>query len=348
MADTRSYDSGFKLVDFTDEINEIENQYGFINAQGYFSSRGVAQTAIVFDRNQHEITLLPEQERGDRQASKGKDRTVDTFSLPLTYFKHQDRITVEDIQGWRQAGTKDQAQTLANVRAEKLVDMRLAADQSLEYMKLQAMKGAMKTPNGRTVADMFSLFNITQKSIDFDLGTDTTDVDAKIAEMKRHIAKEAKTGGTIQGVDVFVDPMFFDKLINHPKIREAYQAYLNSGAQRLRDDLSSYMTWGIVDVFEHRGVRFMTYDAVFLLPDGTSEQAIADNTGHAVPRGLRDLFRGYYGPSNKLSGANRQGAEMYAFEYTDPRDEYHDLELEMAPLFFATKPNVLVEVTTST
>src|SRR3990172_1233547 len=337
MSVIRSYFDSFKTEEMTDAINSIENQYGYVNSRNYFNMKSTGQTAIILDVNKHNITLLPQVNRGVHSATQGKERDVQTFALKLAYFKHQDKLMTEDIQGWRQPGEEIQ-ETLARATAEKLQDMRMAADQTSEYMKLQAFKGVFKTPEGTTVADMFTEFGVTQKQIDFLLVTTTTDVDAKIAELKRYIAANVKQGGAISGVEVLVDPIFFDKLISHPQIRDAWKFYQNSGTQRLRDDLADYMKWGVTDVFEHRGVRFLTYDAVFNLPNGTTEQAVADDTGHAYGLGVRDLFRGYNGPSNKLSQANQPGREMFVRQYVDPRDEFVDFELEMAPLYFCTKP----------
>lgn len=346
MSVIRSYFDSFKTTDMTDAINDLENQYGYINSRNYFNMKSTGQTAIIFDVNKHDITLLPQVNRGDHSATQGKEREVDTFALKLAYFKHQDRLMTEDIQGWRQPGQEIQ-ETLARATAEKLQDMRMAADQSTEYMKLQAFKGVFKTPDGKVVADMFNQFGVTQEEINFALATSSTKVDDKIAELKRYIAKNVKQGGAISGVEVLVDPIFFDKLVSHPEIRDAWKFYQNSGTQRLRDDLANYMQWGVMDVFEHRGVRFMSYDATFNLPNGTTEQGIADNNGHAYGLGVRDLFRGYSGPSNKLSQANQPGREMFVRQYVDDRDEYVDFELEMAPLYFCTKPASLVKLTTN-
>lgn len=342
----RDYFNSFKLTEFTDQINEVENQYGYINAQNYFAVRGTNQKAIVFDVNKHNITLLPQVARADKSSTQGKERAVTTFALTLAYFNHTDRLTAEDIQDWRQPGSNE-AETLARATAEKVQDMRLAADQTTEYMKLQALKGIFKTPDGTVMANMFQEFGITQKEVDFALGTSTTDVDKKIAEVKRHIAANVKTGGAISGVEILVDPSFFDKLISHPNMKTAYQYYVNSGKQRLRDDLSNYMQWGIMDEFEHRGVRFISYDATFNLPTGATEAGIAPDRGHAYALGVRDLFRGYAGPSNKISEANQVGQEMFLRVYADPRDEFVDFQLEMAPLYFCTKPNSLVLCKTS-
>ena len=347
MAITRSLSNGFKLVDWTDEINNIDNQFGLINGMNLFATQGVSQTAIVFDKNTTETTLLPQVSRRTGDSTKGVDRKVETFSLPLAYFKHSDYITAEDLQGWRQPGTPEAAEQFARVRANKLADMRAQVDQSIEYMKLQAVKGVMKTPDGSVIADMFTEFNVVQKEIDFLLGTSTTDIDKKISELKRYLQTNLKTGAAIQGKPVvIVDGSFFDKLISHPNIRQAYLYYQNSGAQRLRDATNSMMSWGSVDQFEHRGVIFMTYDATFKLPNGTTEAAVATDTGHVIPS-VNGLFRGYYGPSNKLSGANQVGREMFAYEYSDPRDEQHEMQVETAPLFFCTQPQVLVKVKTS-
>lgn len=348
MAITRSLSNGFQLVDWTDEIVNIDNQYGLINGLGLFRSQGITQTAVVFDKSVNDTTLLPQVSRRSRETTKGNDRKVETFSIPLAYFKHSDYITPEDIQGWRMPGTPDSPETFANVRVQKLTDMRYQVDQTLEYMKLQAIKGISSTPDGTVLKNMFTEFGLTQNVIDFDLGDATTDVDAKIAELKRYLTSNLKTGGVIGGIRVIVDPLFFDKLINHPQIRQAWLYYQNSGVQRNRDNLSQFMSWGSVDQFEHRGVMFMTYDATFKLPDDTTEKAIADNTGFTIVDGVRDLYRGYFGPSNKLSSANAPGREMFAYEFTDPKDESHEMQVETSPLFFITQPKMSVKVVSNT
>lgn len=346
MATTRSLSNGFQLVDWTDEILNLDNQAGLIGGMNLFRTQGISQTAVVFDKSMNDTTLLPQVSRRGRETTKGNDRKVETFSLPLGYFKHSDYITPEDIQGWRMPGTPDGEETLANVRVQKLADMRAQVEQTLEYMKLQAVKGICATPDGVVLANMFTEFGIAQHTIDFDLGDAATDVNAKISELKRYLQTNLKTGGVIGGIRVVVDGSFFDKLVSHPQIRQAY-LYYASQRDINRESTNQFMAWGSVDQFEYKGVTFVTYDHVFKLPDGTTEAAVDTDTGHVLPV-VRDLFRGYYGPSNKLSGANGVGREMFAYEFTDPKDEFHEMQVETAPLFFATQPQVLVKLTSST
>lgn len=342
----RDYYNSFKNQDFVDAIVETPLQYGFINSLNLFNTRGTNQRAIIFDKEYSTTTLLPQVARGGKASTSGKERVGETFSLGLGYFKHKEVLTADDIQGWRQVGSTDD-ETLARATAEKITDMRRAWDQTQEYMKLQALKGVCKSPDGAVLADMYAEFGISQTSVALALGTPTTDVDAKLNSIKSTIAKSVKNGGAIGGVTLLVDPQTFDKFISHPNMKAAYQYYNNSGRQMLRDDLSNYMRWGIMNMFHHKGVDIISYDATFNLPDGTTEEAFAANTGIAFAMGVNDLFRGYFGPSAKLSQANQVGQELFTYVWPDDRDEYVEFEMESSPLYFCTRPASVLALTTN-
>lgn len=344
--DIRSYYNSFKNSDFVESISQAPLQYGYINSLNMFEVKSTNQTAIVFDKDYATTSLLPQANRGDKAANSGKERTADTFALKLAYFKFGDRLTADDIQGWRVPGSTDN-ESIARATAEKMLDLKRNWNQTQEYMKLQALKGIFKTPDGIEVANMFTEFNVAQQTQDFVLGTSTTNIDQKIRELKTKIAKSLINGGSMNGIEVLVDPEFFDKLISHANVKNAYQFYQNSGAQALRDDLSKYMAYGIQDVFEHRGVRFVSYDATFTLPSGSTEVAFAASTGLALPKGVRGMFRGYNGPSAKMSEANQPGQELFVRTYVDPKDEFVEFECEAAPLYFSTTPAASVYVSSS-
>jgi hypothetical protein len=344
----RDYYNSFKNADFVDSISQVPLQAGYINSQNLFSVKSTAQTAIVFDKDYANVTLLPQVNRGAKASTENHERKADTFALKLAYFKHEDRITNEDIQGWRVPGSTD-SETYGRATAEKMVDMRRAWDQTQEYMKLQALKGVFKTPDGTTMADMYSEFGISQDTSDFLLGTSSTNVDSVIRQLKKKVATNVQNGGAIGGVKVLVDATFFDKLISHASMKAAYQFFMANGAgnQALRDDLTTYEQWGIMDHFTHRGITFVSYDFTFNLPTGGTELAFADSTGIAYADGVRDLFRGYAGPSNKLSEANQPGQEIFVRQYIDPKDEFVEFELEAAPLYFTTRPASVIKVVSS-
>lgn len=330
------------LIEWTDEINRLDRQF-MIFDDSLFNINGSSQTAVLFDVNETETILLPAVNRGPKGSTYGKENSVRTYSLPLAYFKHSEYITQEDIQGVRRHGTPDGAEAINLVRAEKLEKLRRQFDQTSEYMKLQAVKGITKSPDGTVFADMFTEFGVTQDVIDFDLGTAATDVNSKVRQLRRLLATNLQNGGFVRGLDVYVDPLFFDKLVNHAEVKDAYKYYQatnqNGGAQPLRDNLNEQFRLG--------GVNFISLDGSFKTGPSTTEQLIDDNTGHVVPQ-VEGLFRGWYGPSNKMELANRSGADMYAWEYRDPKGEYHEVQMESAPLFICTRPKALIKVETTT
>lgn len=340
MPITRDPQDLYGLIEHTDTINKIDRQFQIFD-DNLFNVQYTNQTAVMFDVNETDTTLLPATDRGAKGSTYGKDDVVSTRALPLAYFKHSDYITSGDLQGVRQVGTPDGITTLDIARAKKLVNMRRKLDQNLEYLKLQAVKGIFKSADGSFVVDAFQEFGVTQDVVDFQLGTNTTDVLGKIRALRRMLKDNLQNGGFVSGIDIYVAPDFYDALITHETVKEAYKYYQGvtnqaGNAQPLRDNLN--------DVFAFGGVRFISLDGSFSLPNGGSEDLIEAGVGHVVPQ-TPDLFRGYYGPSNKLELATSVGSESYAWEYRDTKGEYHELQVESSPLFFCSRPKALIKVT---
>lgn len=382
MATTRQLSNGQKLTDWTTEVNDIDNQYGLINGSGLFSGKGTSQLTIVFDKTTNQIRLLNQRTRAGQGPSRNNDRKVETFSLSLPYYLHADYVTPQDIQDHRMAGTPDSKQTLANAIATKLEDMRYSADQTREYMKLNALKAVTTSGEGAVLADMFDEFGKTafgaavEFEQDFTLGSDIATVENALSALKRKIATNAKMGGRIGRIEVMVTPEFFDALTTHSGIRAAYIQYQVKvgNSDVVRADLARYEAWGVVDTFMHKGIMFYSYDPRFDRDNGVSvtevrglgalagedansrdgkwsadpgSDALRRKLGYTVVSGVKDLYKGVFGPSNTLSGANQVGSEMIVTQSTDPKDKFHEMELEMSNLYYMTRPQVSIKVFTS-
>lgn len=353
MATVRKTGTGFELIDLTTEILEMDNQYGLLNDMGLFSGEGVETDSVTFDKEDTQIVLMNQTNRGGKPVY-GKDRNRTLHALPIPYYKRVDTVTVKDIRGQRRLGSEDM-EDVANAVAKKLTDMRMAADQTIEWQKLHALKGITLDSQGNTIANMFTEFGITQDSVDFLLGTAGTDVPAKIREVQTLAAKKARTGGRIGMVNILCSDEFFDKLVAHQSIKDAYAFYL-SGFNPLRDSTVRFQTWGVTKVFEFHGVRFIAYDTEF-----NREQAagagvetvswISSNTategGYAFVEGMRDVYKGYFAPAERLSLQGEVGSEMYVFQFPDNRDTSIDLEIEMAGLYVNRKPQVAIKCVSS-
>lgn len=346
MPVTRDPNDFNKLVDMdlTVEVNSLDRQYELFS-DTMFKMKPTTTNTVMMDFNKRTGKLLPSVDRGARASTYGSDQEADTRIFGTAYFKHSDAITPEDLENVRAIGTPDGVTTLEQATADKMRDMRVAAEETEAYMKTRAIyEGRCVAPDGKEIMSIFTELGVSQEVFDLKLDVATTDVLAKIRELKRKVRLGLQNGGMYKGMMIDVDPVMFDKLISHPEVKEAYKYFANNQNQPnqyqpLRDTS---------DTFTHGGITFRSVEGSFNLPDGTSEDVIAANTGHVIPVS-DDLWRGYYGTSNKLSRVNGRGgvSPYYLHQYADPKDESYELQLEMTRLYLPVKAAPLIKLTST-
>ncbi|CAK0755826.1 hypothetical protein CCP2SC5_2150001 [Azospirillaceae bacterium] len=200
-----------------------------------------------------------------------------------------------------------------------------------------ALKGIIIGGSGKTLYNLYNVFSITQKTVDFVLGTDTTDVNAKIREVVRHIESNL-LGEVMTSVRALVSPEFFDKLIAHPTVKDAFKYFSATGAQPLREDVRRY--------FPYNGITFEEYSASVPV-NGTTTRFINAGEGHAFPMGTMDTFKTYFAPANKAEFVNTFGLECYAWQVPTDDQRGWRIIMESNPLPLCRRPHVLVKLTTS-
>ena len=322
MALTRSFGANgqFELTDYTEELLIVPNQWGLVNEMGLFSSEGVADHSITIEEITESAGLILDRVRGDRN-NQNKDYTRKLHSFPVPHFPLDDYITPQDVQGKRAYGQPNAADTLAAVRARKLQRIRQSHAWTLEAARMQALTaGTVYSPNGTVSVNWFTSFGVTQKTVDFVLGTNTTNVLAKIEEVIAHIQDNLGNGGQTSGVMALCSPEFFSALIAHDTIKAAYQFYAST-QEPLRNRLGGDTT--MYRQFIYGGCRFVEYRGAY---NGT--KLIPAKDAVFVPMGVEDLFVTYFGPANKFDFVNTVGEEAYAFEFLDPKGEKIEIQSE--------------------
>jgi len=333
----RSFEKPFELVDYTQELLLVPNKWGLINELGIFSNESVAQHSVTVESSQGTLGLVTDQVRGARNTVNSDD-TRALRSFPIPHFPLDDAIKPEDVQGKRAYGNADAAETEAAVTARKLERIRSNHAITLEAARAYALTtGAIYAPNGTVSGNFFTDFGVTQKSIDFVLGTTTTDLLAKSEEGIAHIQDNILTGEVVNQVIVLCSPTFFAKLIAHATVKEAYK-YYTSTQEPLRNRLGS----GLYRRFEHGGVTYIEYRGSF---NGTA--LIPAGEGVMLPTGTADMFKTYFSPANRFSHVNTLGEEAYAFTYRDPKDVEIQIQTESNFLNLIRRPAAVVKVTTS-
>lgn len=329
--------AGYTAAHLTETVNILPNQWGLINGMGLFRASGVSTTTVIVERQLGTLNLLPSVPRGG-PATKANRQNKDMRAFVIPHIPHDDEILPGDIQDIREVGTEQSLMRLATVMTERQERMRQKHALTLEYMRMSALKGVLKDGSGTTIYDWHAEFGLSRAEFNFLLGTTTTDVDAICHSILRYV-EENLEGEVASGVMCLVGTAFFDKLIGHPKIREAYMHYQNANGQVLREDMRRR--------FVHRGIVFQEYIASFTLSNGTTvEKALEPSDGIFFPLGTTDTFRTYFAPGNFLDTVNIPGAEIYMRQVTRQDQRAIDVLSESNPLPLVRRPKLIGRVFT--
>lgn len=325
----------FSVAEISAAINKLPNRYGMLNEKGVFPVKGLVNATVVVEERNGVLSLipvtLPKAPSGTGVAAK---RTVRTFSVPR--LTEEDTIKPEDVQGLRAFGGETQ-ENLATLLNDKLETCRAKHDITLEWLRMGALKGILYDADGTTVIyNLYTEFGITQKTVDFVLGTAGTDVKAKCLEVARHI-EDNLLGENHREVEVLVSQEFFDKLTGHAKVQAAFDNW-QAAQDRLGGDMRSGFTFGGLKFIEYRG------NANYL---GANKRFIASGDGHAYPVGTSQTFRTFVAPANFNETVGQMGQLYYAKTVPAKFDQGYDVHTQSNPLPMCMRPGVLVRVYTS-
>jgi hypothetical protein len=328
---------GYTLAEMTQAINILPNIYTRLGQMGLFRFEGVTQRSVLIEQSEGVLNLLPAVPLGGPATVANRDtRSMRSFTVP--WIPHDDAITPQDIQGIRGFGVADAADPLTTVMERKLVRMRSKHAQTREYMEINALRGIVKDGAGTTLYNYFTEFGLAQQSTDFVLGTAGTAVQAKVRDVLRKLEVELK-GETMNGVLALVSPEFFDKLIGHAKVEEAYKYYTTNGLQPLREDVRRR--------FPFAGMVFEEHNATVTLSTGASETLIPAGEGIAFPLGTLDTFVTYGAPANLIETVNTVGLPMYARQLTKLDGSGIEVKTEASILPVNKRPRLAVRIFSS-
>ena len=338
MPITRSYANAFEIVDYTQELVSIPNQWNLVNSLGLFDSEGVSQHTITFETSNGTIGMITDQVRGAR-ARMNQDETRALRSFAIPYFSMDDAVKPQDIQGKLAFGSATAAETEAAVIARKMLRIRRSYSALLETSRVHAITtGGIYAPNGTVVGNMYTEFSVTRKEVDFVLGTSTTELTAKIEEGIAHIQDNILSGESISGFVALCSPQFFAKLIAHATIKEAYK-YYSSTQEPLRNRLGT----GVQRQFVHGGVTFIEYRGT----NPAGAQYIPSGDAYLLPTGTMDTFKTYFSPGNKFDLVNTIGEEVYMWLYRDVKGSEITIETESNMLSMVRRPQCVARLFSS-
>lgn len=328
-------DPAFSLASLTAAINILPNNYGRTNELNLFPVKGVRSRTVFVEEYNGVLNLLPTKPVGaPGTAGKQGKRKVRSFVIP--HIPHDDIVLPEDVAGVRAFGSEDQLKPIVQEVNDKMQAMKNKHSITLEHLRMGALKGIILDADASTLYNLYTEFGITAKAVDFVLGTATTEIREKCAEVVRHIEDNLK-GEVMRSVRCLVSQEFYDKLVKHATVKEAYKYYTQQ--QNLSGDFRKGFTFGGITFEEYRGVAT---DA-----DGNSRRFIASGEGHSYPEGTSDTFSTYAAPADFNETVNTIGELLYAKIDERKHGRGYDLHTQSNPLPLCHRPAVLVKVYSS-
>ncbi|WP_223478743.1 major capsid protein [Oricola indica] len=340
-------------VDLTQEVNRLPNEFGLLNALNVAPSEPKNSQYVRIALKDGVIYVLSAEPRG-APGQIGEDGTETGVILQIPHFPHLEAIRAGDVDGLLEVvNGQITAKSLDMELARKLIIIRKHHSITLEYIRLGMLRGVIKDGKGRTLYDLFDVFDITKKTVDFVLGTAGTDVRAKCEEVVDHTMSNLK-GETTSGVESVVSPTFFNKFITHEKVEKFWLQAQNSSEHRELNRQMRGGNWG--RVFEFGDILFREYKGGLPVKAAngaiSTEANVAANKGHAYPAGTQSMFATYEGPVYHIERANEApdsngGDYIYVSPKVLDHGEGIELKSQTNRLAVCKQPETLVELSTS-
>jgi Phage major capsid protein E len=319
----------FKVVELTNTINRIP----FVPSRlrPLFTFKGVHTTQVALERRGQTISLIPTKSRGSGNTTKRPHDKRDMIPVLIPHIPYDDTLWADDLMGVRQFGTENTLETVTSKTNDILAGLRRDHELTHEFHRIGALQGHVKDADGTsTILNLFTLFNITETVVDFNLDAPGTDVKLVSTSVTR--AMEQALGGTpFSGIRAQVGNAFWDALISHPSVVAAFDRWQEG--RFLREDQR-----GQAGGFTFAGITYENYrgkvgDVDFIPTD----------VARFYPEGVPDLFLHYGAPADFVETVNTVGLPIYVKQEKMKWDKGIEFHSQSNPLIIATKPEVLIK-----
>lgn len=342
----------YSRAELTEAIMSIDPQYGWLINSGLYNTRGQTTESIIYDiEGTRKQTMIGLTSRTERERVMQARRRKKSANLVIPSLSTIDEVNVEDVRGIAKSWDDVTEESINDLFVEKLTEARANVEVSHEYMALTAAQGVLKDPlDGSEVVNMFDVHGVAQSVVTWDF----TDVNFSpiraINELRNKLTADNTLSSNVGVIEVLIGVDAFDALVTHSEIAERYLSAFNGrGVEALTGstpfDFNTRTAYGITNVFEWNGIRFLTYPTNFRLEDGTNaDPVIADDEAFCMCRGVRNLYKGAFAPDTRLTSLGTVGQPMVAWRSELRDDTYFNIYVESHPLFYMTAPELALKI----
>lgn len=336
----------FSAVSLTQAIDKIPYQPNLLGQLGIFETVNVPTEDVAIEMRDGALSIIQTSERGapleERQNEKRNIRKFMTNRIAKGSTIYAN--TVQNIRAFGELNELEAVEAEVMRRYAGPTGLLRDVELTWENMRLGAIQGVVKDADGSTIYNWFTEWGITPPSaINFALGTASTNVRKKCAQVIRTMSKAAKGAwvSNVSNVHALAGDEFFDDLIDHPTVRETYLSW--SAAAELREGKAfGGFTYGGITWHNYRGADDFDDGA----SSGTAAIGIKSNEAKFFPVGAPGVFQAAFAPLESLEYANTPGLERYGMIVRDrDRNFWARPEVYSYPLFLCTRPEMLLKAT---
>jgi hypothetical protein len=328
----------FGLHSLTDVINKLKHKPGRLGTLGLFKERGITTTSIDVEEKDGRLTLVQTSPRGGSAPDPVGQNKRKLRTFKVQHLERDSAVYADEVQNVRAFGSETETQTVQAMVEERLQEIRDALEVTHEYHRIGSLQGLILDADGSTIYDLFSEFDVTQQTANFDLTDDALDVRKEIIEAKR-LSEDELGGLMVASYRALCGATFFDALVGHPQVAESFKY---QEGQVLREDLRNGFTFGGVTWEEYRGAvtkptsvgggtaTFLDADQAFLVP-------------------MADIFVSRFGPADYEETVNTLGLPYYAKNVPDPsgKNKYRTVTAQSNPIHLNLRPRAVIKITKS-
>lgn len=313
-----------ELNAYINNLPRISTRIGDMNL---FHEEGLIGTTIVkISIKGNKLVLVPNVPRGSPGQPKGLDRGK-ALLLETTHLPQNSTLVADQLLGVWDPADPAGTNVAALVNGLQAVHKR-DLDYTIEYHRMGALQGKLLDADGSVILNFYDEFKVRQSVIGMELNKEGTKVRSKVVSIKRAI--EDKLGDVpYTGIHVFCSAGFFDALVDHPDVAEAYKRWQDGAA--LRSDLRKGFTFGEVTFEELPG-------------SAGSKLALPDNEAIAFPLGVPDMFMTRFAPADYLETVRGVGLPYYSKSAPMRMNKGIQLESQSNPLNINTRPDAVIRL----
>lgn len=332
----------FSLQELTAKFLGIPHKPMRLGQLGIFQEQGVNTTSISVEHMEGQLSLIQSSARGSEAADPHVDNRRAVRNFRMFHFERDAKVYADEVQNLRAFGSSTELETVENLVTQRLAALIAAHEATLEYHRVNAIRGVLLDADGSTLYNLFTEFSVVQQTKDFVFSNAATDVLGAVVAAKR-LAEDELGGYIINGWRAVCSPGWFDSLVSHTLVRDAYK-YQQS--QALRSDLRAGFVFGDVTFEEYRGSVAKPNSV-----GGGTATFIDTNCAYLIPEvdASNPLFITRFAPADYEETVNTIGLPRYAKQVPDPSglNKYRRINTQSNPICLNLRPRAVIKLTKS-